>query len=220
VRAKGASLKATEQPIDTWTAAGKCFLDMLGVFGEFETNLRPERQLEGDREGQGRRRVQGPAGFDRRRPGTSDEGAGPRSIRDREGTQDRPGVGLQGAGSRLIAPSWAARTFWHNSCVPDGCAGPPCDSRQHPCPCVGPNLSSVRLGPKPYWMPAGRSAAARPDGTRFAAQEKTPRRMRKIIAIRPEQTGFALARSKRFRMLDHLREAAGRQRGGYRGLPP
>jgi hypothetical protein len=40
VRAKGASLKATEQPIDTGTAAGKCFLDMLGVFAEFETNLR------------------------------------------------------------------------------------------------------------------------------------------------------------------------------------
>jgi DNA invertase Pin-like site-specific DNA recombinase len=46
-RARGASLKATEQPIDTGTAAGKCFLDMLGVFAEFETNLRRERQLEG-----------------------------------------------------------------------------------------------------------------------------------------------------------------------------
>jgi DNA invertase Pin-like site-specific DNA recombinase len=40
-------VKATEQPIDTSTAAGKCFLDMLGVFAEFETNLRRERQLEG-----------------------------------------------------------------------------------------------------------------------------------------------------------------------------
>jgi DNA invertase Pin-like site-specific DNA recombinase len=47
VKAGGASLKATEQPIDTGTAAGKCFLDMLGVFAEFETNLRRERQLEG-----------------------------------------------------------------------------------------------------------------------------------------------------------------------------
>jgi DNA invertase Pin-like site-specific DNA recombinase len=47
VKAKGAALKATEQPIDTSTAAGKCFLDMLGVFAEFETNLRKERQLEG-----------------------------------------------------------------------------------------------------------------------------------------------------------------------------
>jgi DNA invertase Pin-like site-specific DNA recombinase len=47
VKARGASLKATEQSIDTGTAAGKCFLDMLGVFAEFETNLRRERQLEG-----------------------------------------------------------------------------------------------------------------------------------------------------------------------------
>src|SRR3981189_1077255 len=47
VKAKGATLKATEQPIDTSTAAGKCFLDMLGVFAEFETNLRRERQMEG-----------------------------------------------------------------------------------------------------------------------------------------------------------------------------
>jgi DNA invertase Pin-like site-specific DNA recombinase len=47
VRQKGASLRATQQPIDTSTAAGKCFLDMLGVFAEFETNLRRERQLEG-----------------------------------------------------------------------------------------------------------------------------------------------------------------------------
>jgi DNA invertase Pin-like site-specific DNA recombinase len=34
VKAKGAALKATEQPIDTSTAAGKAFLDMLGVFAE------------------------------------------------------------------------------------------------------------------------------------------------------------------------------------------
>ena len=47
LRDRGASLRATEQPIDTGTAAGKCFLDMLGVFAEFETNLRRERQLEG-----------------------------------------------------------------------------------------------------------------------------------------------------------------------------
>ena len=45
--AKGAHLRATEQPIDTATAAGKAFLGMLGVFAEFETNIRRERQLEG-----------------------------------------------------------------------------------------------------------------------------------------------------------------------------
>jgi DNA invertase Pin-like site-specific DNA recombinase len=47
LKARGVTLRATEQPIDTSTAAGKCFLDMLGVFAEFETNLRKERQLEG-----------------------------------------------------------------------------------------------------------------------------------------------------------------------------
>jgi DNA invertase Pin-like site-specific DNA recombinase len=47
LRQRGVALKATEQPVDTSTAAGKCFLDMLGVFAEFETNLRRERQIEG-----------------------------------------------------------------------------------------------------------------------------------------------------------------------------
>jgi DNA invertase Pin-like site-specific DNA recombinase len=47
LKTRGVGLRATEQPIDTSTAAGKAFLDMLGVFAEFETNLRRERQLEG-----------------------------------------------------------------------------------------------------------------------------------------------------------------------------
>jgi DNA invertase Pin-like site-specific DNA recombinase len=45
--AKGVALRSTDTPIDTSTAAGKAFLQMLGVFAEFETNLRKERQLEG-----------------------------------------------------------------------------------------------------------------------------------------------------------------------------
>lgn len=44
---KGITLKATEQAVDTSSSAGKCFFDMLGVFAEFETNLRRERQMEG-----------------------------------------------------------------------------------------------------------------------------------------------------------------------------
>jgi DNA invertase Pin-like site-specific DNA recombinase len=47
LKVRGVALRATEQPVDTGTAAGKAFLDMLGVFAEFETNLRRERQLEG-----------------------------------------------------------------------------------------------------------------------------------------------------------------------------
>ena len=44
---RGINISATEQPIDTKTSVGKCFLDMLSVFSEFETNLRKERQMEG-----------------------------------------------------------------------------------------------------------------------------------------------------------------------------
>ena len=47
LKEEGAHLLATEQPVDTSTAAGKAFFDMLGVFAEFETNLRRERQAEG-----------------------------------------------------------------------------------------------------------------------------------------------------------------------------
>jgi DNA invertase Pin-like site-specific DNA recombinase len=47
VKAKGAFLQATEQPIDTSSPAGTAFLQMLGVFAQFETALRRERQMEG-----------------------------------------------------------------------------------------------------------------------------------------------------------------------------
>ena len=47
LESRGASLEIIDQTIDTSTAAGKAFLQMLGVFAEFETNLRRERQLAG-----------------------------------------------------------------------------------------------------------------------------------------------------------------------------
>ena len=47
LRERGANIAATEQPVDTSTAADKAFFDMLGVFAEFETNLRREWQAEG-----------------------------------------------------------------------------------------------------------------------------------------------------------------------------
>jgi hypothetical protein len=95
-------LKATEQPIDTSTAAGKCLLDMLGV----SRNSRRTFAVSASSRGlpRPRRRLQGPAGFNRCRAGARDEDAGDRGIRDREGPEDRAGVGLSGAGSRLIRP--------------------------------------------------------------------------------------------------------------------
>lgn len=47
LRQKNAHLRATEQPIDTSTPAGIAFLQMLGVFAQFETAIRRERQMEG-----------------------------------------------------------------------------------------------------------------------------------------------------------------------------
>lgn len=47
LESKGASLEILDQKIDTSTATGKAFLQMLGVFAEFETNLRKERQIAG-----------------------------------------------------------------------------------------------------------------------------------------------------------------------------
>lgn len=47
VKAKGAFLKAVDQPIDTSSPAGIAFLQMLGVFAQFETAIRKERQMEG-----------------------------------------------------------------------------------------------------------------------------------------------------------------------------
>jgi len=44
---KGAALEILDQKIDTSTASGKAFLQMLGVFAVFDTNLRKERQLAG-----------------------------------------------------------------------------------------------------------------------------------------------------------------------------
>src|SRR5215213_5668685 len=76
LKAKGVALKATEQPVDTGSAAGKAFLDMLGVFAEFETNLRRERQLEGIR------------------------AAKARAVGDRAPARDRPHLGLPGARRR------------------------------------------------------------------------------------------------------------------------
>jgi DNA invertase Pin-like site-specific DNA recombinase len=47
LNSKGAALEILDQKIDTSTATGRAFLQMLGVFAEFETNLRKERQLAG-----------------------------------------------------------------------------------------------------------------------------------------------------------------------------
>lgn len=63
---KGASLEILAQKIDTQSASGKAFLSMLGVFAEFENNLRRERQKEGIEKAKREGRYTGrPESFDR-----------------------------------------------------------------------------------------------------------------------------------------------------------
>lgn len=59
LRAEGVDLRCTEQPIDTGTAMGKCFMDMLGVFAEFEHTIRRERQAEGIKKAQAEGKYKG-----------------------------------------------------------------------------------------------------------------------------------------------------------------
>jgi DNA invertase Pin-like site-specific DNA recombinase len=47
LQSKGVVLKAIEQAIDTSTSASTAFFDMLGVFAEFDVDVRRERRLEG-----------------------------------------------------------------------------------------------------------------------------------------------------------------------------
>ena len=47
LKRRGVTLRATEQAIDPATPAGRAFLSMLGIFAEFETAIRGERQREG-----------------------------------------------------------------------------------------------------------------------------------------------------------------------------
>jgi DNA invertase Pin-like site-specific DNA recombinase len=98
LRQRGVTLKATEQPIDTSTAAGKCFLDMLGVFAEFETKLRRERR-------------QGPARLDRRRTRAQNESARPRRHGHRQRARHRPAECLPRAGSEIVVRLYP-RMLW------------------------------------------------------------------------------------------------------------
>jgi DNA invertase Pin-like site-specific DNA recombinase len=47
LQAKGATLHAIEQQIETGSASGRAFLHMLALFAEFETAIRRERQMSG-----------------------------------------------------------------------------------------------------------------------------------------------------------------------------
>ena len=90
LKEKGVALRATEQPIDTGTAAGKAFLDMLGVFAEFETNLRRERQMEGIAAAKARGVYKGRKPRSTRRPPAVARGGEARAGHHRQAARDWP----------------------------------------------------------------------------------------------------------------------------------
>src|SRR5215217_3074728 len=49
LKSQGVTLRAAEQPVDTSTAAGKAFFDMLGVFGRVREDPAPRAVAGGDR---------------------------------------------------------------------------------------------------------------------------------------------------------------------------
>jgi DNA invertase Pin-like site-specific DNA recombinase len=70
---------------------------MLGVFAEFETNLRRERQLEGIAKAKAAGVYKGAAAFDRGLEGARIKGSGDAPYRHRQDAQDWPRIGLSGA---------------------------------------------------------------------------------------------------------------------------
>lgn len=61
LKGRGVALKATEQPIDTGSAAGKAFLDMLGRVRRIRDEPAPGAPDEGDRGAKSQGRLQGAA---------------------------------------------------------------------------------------------------------------------------------------------------------------
>lgn len=95
LKARNVTLNATEQPVDTGSAAGEAFLDMLRVFAEFETNLRRERQLDGVALAKRRGVVPRAPAIDRPRRGAALARRGSRAERDRTAARDRPVNGFE-----------------------------------------------------------------------------------------------------------------------------
>jgi DNA invertase Pin-like site-specific DNA recombinase len=97
---KGASLRVLNAAIDTSTATGRAFLNMLGVFSEFENDIRRERQARASSarhsRGEAQGRPYGKAGQDRRRRRCKAQGGRLGADRRRQAPEDQPPWRLSG----------------------------------------------------------------------------------------------------------------------------
>jgi DNA invertase Pin-like site-specific DNA recombinase len=106
LKVKGASLKATKQPIDTSRR------DMLGVFAAFETNLRRERWLEGIVKTKAEGVYKGRRCVGRRGETARDEGARRAAGRYHQRSRHWPGehlAGVRGAWRTGSITEWWSR---------------------------------------------------------------------------------------------------------------
>ena len=99
IKGKGADLKATDQPIDTSSAAGRLFVDILSCFASFETALRAERQRDGIIRAKARGVYRGrKPSIDAAEIKRLQGGGEASSVRDRQASEDWESVGLSIAG--------------------------------------------------------------------------------------------------------------------------
>ena len=97
LRSKGVALKATEQSVDTSSAAGKAFFDMLGGLCRVRVQSAPGAAARRDHGCQGQGHLQGPQTLDRSGPGARPAGGGgARALGDRAPARHRPRLGLPG----------------------------------------------------------------------------------------------------------------------------
>ena len=147
LKARGAALRATEQPINTATAAGKCFLDSSAC------SLNSRRTFAASAEGRGR--LQGPQADDQRCRDQEAQERWSRSDRDREAARDRAGVSVSGARVTLVLPVPANRA---EKAARADSAGQPTRGKTS---CPTPDSLFAKIAPAAFPETASRPLAAR-----------------------------------------------------------
>lgn len=116
IQEQGAALRATEQNIDTSSAAGRAFMQMLGVFAEFEVALKKERQAEGIAKAKA-------AGVYSQRPGSRKPRIDVDELRRRASTGEGPSDIAKAMGIARASVYRVAEE--HGIALPEGARGRP-----------------------------------------------------------------------------------------------
>jgi DNA invertase Pin-like site-specific DNA recombinase len=227
LRLKGATLRATEQPIDTGAAAGKTFLDYLNVFAEFDVNLRRERRLEGIVRARAEGRFAG-------RPATIDpvrirkmraQGIKPPSSQRPSASAVRPFTGRSARPSRSLMPN----RRWRRCRAPRRLAVPLLRDPQRERFCREVVEQYLAMPPSSAPVQAAYVAAGfrpnRANAHRFAGRPEIRQRIQELMAealayadIRIQKAAVTLDHIASARLSDFYEPAAGLK--DIASLPP